>query len=286
MSAPRKPVPRLAPPPGGKKCPARPGAPLERWTFRNAAFCLGLCGMLPGVNACAAAQGRFTLSSGVDYSTGNYGETTATRVLYLPFTGKYENRDWMFKLTVPRVEINGPGMVAVGDMQSGSPATRGRAGGLGDVVATVARTFWQSPDQRWLVDLGGKVKLGTASAEQGLGTGENDYALYIESYRTWRQLTLLGTLGYRVMGDTADIDFTHVWHGSVGASWRLDARQSLGAMFDWRQASSASSGEQREYTLFHAWHLNDTYRLQTYLVKGQATASPDWGGGLALSVSW
>lgn len=242
------------------------------WGYGLVLFALGTA---------ALAQGRWTLSSGLDYSTGLYGESTPTRVRYLPVSGKYETGEWLFKLTVPRLEIDGPGMAAI----TGTSA-RGRASGLGDVVASCAHTLWQSPDRRLFVDLGGKVKWATASASQGLGTGENDYALYADVLRSFTQLSLLGSLGYRVMGDTADTDFANVWYGSVGAGWQLDARHSLGMMFDWRQASSATSGMQREYTLFHTWRLDETYKLQTYLVKGHATASPDWGGGVALSVSW
>lgn len=245
-----------------------------------------LCASFIGLALPAVAQQGFTLSSGVDYSTGLYAESTATHVTYLPLTGKYETGAWLFKLTVPWLEIDGPGMVAVDGNLTGDSATRGRASGLGDVVASCARSVWQSPDQRLFVDLGGKVKFATASASQGLGTGENDYALYAEVFRSFAPFSLLGSLGYRVMGDTADIDFANVWYGSAGSGWRLDARHSLGLMFDWRQASSATSGMQREYTLFHVWRINDTYRLQTYLTQGHATASPDWGGGLALSVSW
>jgi hypothetical protein len=60
-----------------------------------------------------AADDRFTMGAGVDYSSGTYGGTIATNILYVPVYGKYETGRWLLKLTVPWLRITGPGNVVV-----------------------------------------------------------------------------------------------------------------------------------------------------------------------------
>src|SRR6266446_7242895 len=42
-------------------------------------------------------SGGFSLTTGVDYSTGKYGGTSATDILYVPLTGAYEMDKWLFR---------------------------------------------------------------------------------------------------------------------------------------------------------------------------------------------
>src|SRR4051812_435575 len=57
------------------------------------------------------AEGLTTLSVGADYTTGKYGASDSTDILYIPFTGKYEVGPWTAKLVVPWIRITGPGNV-------------------------------------------------------------------------------------------------------------------------------------------------------------------------------
>lgn len=62
----------------------------------------------------SAAEGTFSAGTGFDFSTGNYGTSTTTDILSIPVFGKYETGPWAFKLTVPYVEISGPGNMVPG----------------------------------------------------------------------------------------------------------------------------------------------------------------------------
>lgn len=53
-----------------------------------------------------AETGKFSLASGFDYSTGNYGSTSTTRILSIPVIGKYASGPWVFKLTAPFASIS------------------------------------------------------------------------------------------------------------------------------------------------------------------------------------
>ncbi|MCV5231958.1 hypothetical protein OFC56_32875, partial [Escherichia coli] len=51
---------------------------------------LVVAGVLAATPALALAEGSFTLSSGLDFSSGKYGSTQKTDTVYVPVIGKYE----------------------------------------------------------------------------------------------------------------------------------------------------------------------------------------------------
>jgi hypothetical protein len=137
-------------------------------------------------NAEDEQKGTLKLTAGVDYSSGDYGQTDDTEILYLPFTLKYESLSWGLQLTVPWLSVTGSGTV-VGGIDGGvviggygRRQARTTESGLGDVVAGVSfalDTLWDSGP---LVDLTAKTKFATADEARGLGTGENDFSLQID----------------------------------------------------------------------------------------------------------
>ena len=136
-------------------------------------------------------SGSFSLTTGVDYSTGKYGGTSSTDILYVPLTGAYEMDKWLFKLTVPYISVTGPGNVVrgIGIIKNKAPGPRKTQSGLGDVVAGVTRNLIDVTSSGTLIDLTGKIKFGTADAGKGLGTGENDYAAQVDLTQTVSRLT-------------------------------------------------------------------------------------------------
>jgi hypothetical protein len=77
----------------------------------------------------------------------------------------------------PANVINGAGAVTTAN---GSITTQS---GLGNVILGATRNACSKSASGVLVNLTGKIKLGTASSPQGLGTGANDYKRQSEIYR-------------------------------------------------------------------------------------------------------
>src|SRR5258708_5907659 len=134
--------------------------------------------------ACFAlgADGELSLGAGVNYSTGKYGTSAETKIVSVPFNVRYDTDLWTFKLTVPYLSVTGPANVipGVGSFDSsGRPRRRAFAGtttesGLGDTVASATyNAYYDSTSKRGL-DLTGRLKLPTAEADKGLGTGSTD----------------------------------------------------------------------------------------------------------------
>ncbi|HAJ73033.1 MAG TPA: hypothetical protein DCO68_13255 [Methylophilaceae bacterium] len=252
---------------------------------KTIAACLFLLSYAPTV---PAENSKLTFTTGLDYSTGKYGKSEKTEIKYIPFTGKYEYDRWMFKLTVPWLEIDGPGGVT-GDSKlvvPNSSTQRSVESGLGDVIANSNYTFLYLPKEKFMLDIGGKVKFATASKSKGLGTGKNDYSIYIDAYKTLDRFTLLSTLGYKIIGDTNDYDFNNVWYGTLGAIYKVNTNSNLGLLLDLRQATWEYNTNIREYTLYYSHHFNSTYGLQSYITTGDTKSSVDLSGGLMLSVNF
>jgi len=62
----------------------------------------------------ATEKGSIDLAVAYDYSEGNYGGTSETRIHYFPFSLTYKAFPWKYKITVPYINISGPGNVIGG----------------------------------------------------------------------------------------------------------------------------------------------------------------------------
>lgn len=238
-----------------------------------------------------AEEGQFGITTGLDYSTGKYGQSEVTKIKYIPFIGKYEYDLWLVKVTVPWLEIEGPGGVTGGDSKiiiADNFNKHTSESGLGDVVASITYTAFQSEKQKIILDVGARVKFGTASVKKGLGTGENDYAVQLDAYKTLDKVTLLGTVGYKVLGDPKDLElYLHnVWYGTLGMTYKINNSNSAGLLLDLRQSTCYLNTNIREYTIYYSHRFNPTYKLQSYITAGDTMSSVDFGAGLMLGVSW
>lgn len=92
-----------------------------------------------GILTCAgsaAMANRFSVGTAADFTTGNYGGTAATDIWYVPFTARYDKGRASFRVTVPYVEITGPGNV-LGPGIGGVTASGLAVGGSGAATVVV-----------------------------------------------------------------------------------------------------------------------------------------------------
>ena len=237
-------------------------------------------------SAQAEDNGVFTVTSGVDYSSGKYGSNDRTDITSVPVIGKYEIDRLTFKLTVPYVTITGPGNVSPGIgkfKESGGAARRTTESGLGDIVAGATYNMYDGSAVAPVVDITGKVKFGTANKGKGLGTGGNDYSAQIDLYKSYGDFTALAGIGYRVYGDTEQTPLDNVFYGSVGGTYKLAPQATAGVVYDYRPAITSNGSPVSEMTAFVNYKVTSNWKAQGYLVKGFADGSPDYGVGTLLS---
>jgi hypothetical protein len=236
----------------------------------------------------AEEGGKFSLETGMDYNTGKYGGTQSTNIRYVPVTGKYQGKSWTLKLTVPYLQISGPASVIsvingtglAGVAGSNAPLTRS---GLGDVIAGASHNAYNGGTGGVMVNLTGKIKFGTASSAQGLGTGKNDYALQADMYQVTGSLTNFGTFGYKKYGSPVGYKLNNVFYGALGASYKFNPETSGGMMLNLGQKTTSTGSFHVEVIAFANHQLDKTWKVQGYVLKGFTNSVPDFGAGVTLA---
>jgi hypothetical protein len=234
-----------------------------------------------------AADPGFSLTTGLDYSTGKYGGTESTDMLYIPVTGKYEVDKYTLKLTVPYLQVTGPGNV-VRDVGQIGPAstTRTKQSGLGDIVVAGTYDMYGGHANGTFVDVTAKIKFGTADEAKGLGTGKNDYALQADLYKTFGKNTVFGTLGYKVMGSPPGVTLNNVFYASLGAGHQYSQETSAGLILNLQEKAFPTGFPQQELTAYVSHKLGKTWKAQAYAVKGFSDGSPEWGAGAMFTAAF
>lgn len=248
-----------------------------------------LAGLLGG--PVLAEDGQFTLSAGLDYSSGRYGGASSTDMLYAPVILKFERGPSTFKLSVPYLRISAPDDGEVIDVGPDGQPVYGGSGrrvsreGLGDVVVTYTHAALREPWHNWLADLGAKVKLPTADEGQRLGTGKVDFVLLADLYYLAGRTSPFLSLEYRMPGDPAGVSLRNVWGMTLGLGHQFSAQDSAGLMAYARQALRPDSPEPLELSAYWTHRFSSDTKLQGYATKGWSDASPEYEIGFTFSLS-
>ena len=228
---------------------------------------------------------RVTASSGLDFSTGNFGTNTDTNLWYMPSSLKLEWDPFFIKVTVPYVIVDGD-VVLIGGQPEGVPGLGGTRDGIGDVVLSGGYVYF--PTSRFLpvIELSGRVKFATADEDKGLGTGEEDYTLRLDVSKQFGWLTPFGTIGYKFIGDPPGVDFHDKVFASGGFSARLGDRVRVGVANDWAESAVAGRPDFREISPFASLRFGRNFSIDPYGLVGLTNTSPDWGMGVQFRVFW
>ena len=264
--------------------------------------------LLIGVPAAHAADG-FSIGTGANYSRGTYGTDVTTEIWSAPFTATYQSDRWTFGLSIPYLHVRGSGNVIPGTGPvdnsnplgrgldqllggNGSPAggstapTRSSASGAGDVVASAGYRLLASADRSFGLVVTGKIKFGTADANKGLGTGANDYAVSLDTYKSVGRWTPFGGVGWTNYGSSRYIKLDNGIHANAGIDYRVAGSDNVGVDYNYRQRIAAGAAAQSEVTAYWAHKFNDRLRLQGQASGGMTNGSPDWGVGTAVNYTF
>ena len=257
--------------------------------------------------AYAAEQGSPYLSVGTNYDSGKYGLDSTTTIWDIPLTVGYRGSRWSFSATLPYLHVSGPGNVipGIGVVQNTNPNGRGRgsgsggmiitpttyvsgtASGMGDAVARATFHAIVNKDAGFALDFTGRIKFGTADADKGLGTGENDYTAAVDVYKTMGPSWMaFGGIAYTQLGSSAYIRLNNVWSANVGVSYSFDKGDSAGLYVFYEQRPADTAFQRREATLYFRHKISDAWSLRGYVLGGFADGSPDYGAGVGAQVTF
>lgn len=254
---------------------------LQRYTVTFLFALLTLCN-----TSVAADNSTLKLSTGAEYITGDFGGTEPVEQLYIPVTTRYTTKRYSFRLTVPYIRLTAP----TGTVQSDGTIVPGTGpivteSGMGDVIAgiTYRDAFNSEVASDVAIDFTAKVKFGTADADKGLGSGENDYTIQTELYKFLDRIMLFGIVGYKIRGDPPGVDLNDSLITFVGGNYRLTPAFRTGVDFYYQEALLSGADDQVELSAFLGYKLSNMQYLRIYLIKGFGDASPDWGVGVYIS---
>ncbi len=235
--------------------------------------------------SCYAQQQGFSVKTGVQYTTGEYGGTQDITDIYVPVTGRLVSGSWGLSATLPYLRVKAPRGTQIGPGGEPVPGTGDMTteSGVGDVILRLTYfNLLRSADKRFAMDVTGKLKLGTADESKGMGTGENDYSIQVDGYGFFDAFTAFGTLGYKVRGQPQDIVLEDVWFVSIGGSIPIATRTRLGMVFDVRPSAYKTNEDLRELSLYISRRSADNWRYSAYLSTGFSDSSPDLGAGFSV----
>jgi len=234
---------------------------------------------------------------GADYETGNYGAKcavslsptctpTGTTVFVLPATAMLQIERLRLQLTVPYVDIEGPGRFD-GDFgvplivapTNSEPTHRS---GLGDITAGAAFILWRENLFMPRIELAGTIKLPTAAA--GLGTGETDYGAQVNLYRTllpW--LTTFGSIGYEWVGDINTVKLHSGAQATAGADFKFLGIGG-GALLNYSQSAWAGAPDYFTLNPYIRWRMMGIIGVSFYGTVGLTRSSPSQALGVRFSL--
>lgn len=232
------------------------------------------------------ADPSFSITTGVDYSSGDYGTGIDTDIVVVPVTARYKTGDLRFSASLPWLHIKGASNIVGGG--DGGPvvidpnAPRTSRSGLGDLSLGVN---WALPEERlgFGLDLGARVKLPTASESKGLGTGKTDASVSAELSKTFGPVTPFVSAGYRFVGDPAGFRLKNAWTASAGASV-VAGKSVFLASYDYRESSSALSDDSEEVFGAFSTPLSSHLNFTLYGSAGLSDGAPDYGVGAMITV--
>lgn len=241
-----------------------------------------------------AEDGRWDYSTGVDYSTGDYGEAADTTIVTVPLAAGYVTERWSATLTVPLVSVDGPGTIVPGGI-GGSGPLGGLLGGdaankvppvngvsevgLGDISLDVSAIPYIS-DGGTQFSVSGRVRAPTADAGRSLGTGEAAVAVSAGLREPiGARSAIYGSVGYEQAFGNGGSGVI----AGVGAETYVGERVLAGTTFEFAQASSELRRDAAQAGAYVGFDLSKDTRLVAYGAAGLSDTSPDVQAGIRLT---
>jgi hypothetical protein len=257
---------------------------VARWLLASA-----LAGPVLVASGPALARPQFSFGTGIEYSSGSYGQPTQTTVVSVPFSASVASGDWTARASIPFLSISGPANVSEnidggGGASNGSSGRTGTETGVGDTNVSLTRSFRHIHGSHVYVDVTGRVRLPTGDADRGLGVGATDYVLNSEIGVVNTNNGAYLYLGRRFLGERdGGPDRVDGFQAGLGAWMQTGPRTRIGLSYSWRDPSVESLDPPKELGGFISYRLNPEVRISLDGSAGLSDASPDYNIGIHVS---
>ena len=226
----------------------------------------------------ALATTTWDVATGFDYSTGKYGGVSNTNILSVLLGLRAQMNKIRLELTVPYLDVKGPGTFAGGVVVGGNNAITTRSG-LGDITAGAAWILHQDRGSLPGIELAGNVKLPTASS--ALGTGKFDYSIQTNlNHSISQRVMFFGSLGYSWLSDFRGFNLEDGVTATGGLNLKSSNSTNIGVSANYRQTYYQTLDDQFSLTPYALWTFAKRLRLSGYGLVGFTNSSPNIGGGV------
>lgn len=236
----------------------------------------------------AQAEVRLSFSTGVDYSSGEYGTEETTEVISVPFGVRLTVDDWTFRANSSYLHVTGPADISEdGETGEGSGIVvrDSTEKGLGDTTISVERAFRRIGGTDAYVEVSARARLPTGDEERGLGVGTVDYGLVSEVGFSSDAGGAYVTAGYRFLGQRDNgPDRQDGMQAGIGAWLPAGNRIRVGAFGNWREASVEGNDDPSNAGAYVSYRMSERMRITFTASGGLSDASPDYMAGIR--VNW
>ncbi len=234
-----------------------------------------------------AQDWRFSLSTFVNYSRGDYGTTQDTTLVYVPFTLRAKPIEGLtLGLTVPYIRQTTQNIVVTGGgvaVRKGV-TTAQTEDGLGDLLLKGEYVLLKEQPSIPEITASLKIKFPTADEDKGLGTGEFDETIGVSFSKTFAQrLVAYLDFAYTFIGSPPGTNFNNTFSWSVGTAYLVAQPLTLFGFLDGATAISPGRDNPLEFRFGAEYKVVQAVRLTGSVSVGLSDGSPDYGvsGGLA-----
>ena len=222
----------------------------------------------------------WTVTSSVNYSTGDFGTNTTTRTVYVPFTLQRNFTQGRVYATLPYIsQKSGPGVRGFNGLpfRTGQTGTgNGWESGVGDIILGGSYDLLREPEKPFDLSAFGSIKFPTADDGKGLGTGEFDETLGLAASKSLdKNWSILGRLGYTFIGDPPGINFKNQFFYAAGVGYQWTDATFSSIVYEERTRLVNGQPNPRDLVLGVDHKLSETLGIFANLGFGLSNSSPD-----------
>ena len=257
-----------------------------------------------------AVEYPYSISQGLEFSSGKYGTDTRTDTIYVHFIAVVSPTDRLgLSLEIPFVyQSNGnvvtsiarggmqgskammlptSGMMgsssgASSGMTSSSANTNQSQSGLGDITLRAGYVLVPEKDSMPQVRPTAFVKFPAADKNRSLGTGEFDEGFAVEISKWFGDWNPFAEAGYTIQGKSAQLPLNNYVTYNTGVGYQV--AENFRPILLLKGATSPADGASGllEVRLKLKYQATNHTGIDGYAAKGLTTNSPDYGTGLAV----
>ncbi|MBP9854489.1 MAG: transporter [Candidatus Omnitrophica bacterium] len=223
---------------------------------------------------------KFT--SSITYETGDYGTSTRATTVYIPFTWTRYFEIGNVSGTLPFIyQKSGPGVTAFSGRPLRSSNRRGGTRddqGLGDVLLKGSYYILKEDTQSLNADVIGQIKFPTADDERGLGSGEFDETVGLETSKNLDELWLVfGDLYYTFIGEPTGLRLNNELAFNLGVGYKLSEPTLISLAFEQRTALVDDQDYPRDLIVGLNHKIDEELSFNCSADVGLSDGSPDFG---------